>query len=75
MKNAPYWSCFAVCVFVACGLHWPLPLGLSTHWSPTAYGATHMWSADHLLNSLLSLDDPHHISDLGYPWIREARFI
>ena len=34
-----------------------------------------MWTADHLFNSLLSLDNPHRISELGYPWIREARFI
>ena len=75
MKLNPTWSCFLFCVAVACGLHWPLPLGLTTHWTPTAYGATHTWAADHLLSSLLALENPHWISDLGYPWIREARFI
>lgn len=56
-------------------LYWPLPLGLSSHWSPSAYGATHAWSANHLLESLIAGQNPHSISDLGYPWIREARFI
>lgn len=75
MKNAPIWTCFVFCVVVACALHWPLPLGLTSHWTPTAYGATHAWTADHLLQSLISLENPHRVSDLGYPWIREARFI
>jgi hypothetical protein len=60
---------------LSCALFWPLPLGLGTHYTPSAYGASHAWTAEHLLQNLLSGTDPHSLSTLGYPWIREAQFI
>lgn len=75
MNRHPYRLAFVLSLMMSCALVWPLPLGLGTHFTPSAYGATHAWTADHLLQSLLSGTDPHSLSTLGYPWIREAQFI
>lgn len=75
MSKKPYLLVFFAAVGVAIGLYWPLALGLNSHWSPSAYGTIHAWSSEHILQNLLAGENPHTISDLGYPWIREARFI
>jgi hypothetical protein len=75
MNRHPYALCFAISIAFSFALMWPLPLGLDTHFTPTAYGLTHVWAADHILQSLFSGTDPHSISTLGYPWIRQAQFI
>jgi hypothetical protein len=75
MTRRPFILAFVLSVILSCALVWPLPLGLGTHFTPSAYGATHAWTADHLLQSILHGTDPHSLSSLGYPWIREAQFI
>jgi hypothetical protein len=75
MNRHPYTVTIVLSILLSCALFWPLPLGLGTHYTPSAYGTTHAWAADHLLQSLLSGTNPHSLSTLGYPWIREAQFI
>jgi hypothetical protein len=75
MNRHPYALCFIISIVFTCALMWPLPLGLNTHFTPSAYGLTHAWSADYLFQSLTSGTNPHSISSLGYPWIRQAQFI
>ena len=75
MKQRPFLAVFLVSILLACALFWPLPMHLHTHWTPSAFASGHIWVADHLFTSLIHLQDPHHISELGHPFVREARFI
>jgi hypothetical protein len=75
MMKRPHLLAFLLGTLLVMGLCWPLPLGLGTHWTPSAYATTHAWAAGHLFDSLLAGSNPHEIYTLGYPWIREARFI
>jgi len=75
MKQRPHLLAFLIGAALAFALCWPLPLGFGSHWNPSAYLASHAWVANHLFDSLSSGSNPHQVYELGYPWIREARFI
>jgi len=65
----------AVAVALVCGaLLWPLPIQLGESYAPSAFGAAHAWGFDHLWQAITGRALTPTAA-VGYPWLREARFI